>query len=67
MPSMNRLAAVLTAGLLVLGGTACAPDETEQETGIPGEGDGDAGFDVEGAEPEGGIGTEPAEGEGPTG
>jgi hypothetical protein len=58
----TRLLAALTAALLVLGAAACAPDETQEETGEPPMGQ-DTG---EGAPPEGGIGEEPAEEEGPT-
>jgi hypothetical protein len=57
----GRLAALGALGLLLLGATACQPDETIEGTNEPVDG-GDAG---EGAEPQGGVGEEGAEGEGP--
>lgn len=63
MELRNRILSALLAGLLVLGGAACATDDTQEETGVPEEGI-DAG---EGAPAEGGVGEEPVEDEGPTG
>lgn len=60
MRNRRRLAAVLAAGLLLVGASAC--DETTEGTDAPADGGLDAG---EGATPEGGVGEEGVEDEGP--
>jgi hypothetical protein len=56
----HRLVSLLAAALLALGGLACAPDETREESDMPGT-EQETG---EGAGPEGGVGEDGVEGEG---